>query len=499
MDKNRIPVLVGIGQLVHREKTQIQLDPIKMMEEVCRKAAEDARLDNLRKVDTLYIVNCISKVMSKPAQELSELLGIQPSDTGYSWIGACAPQWFVNRAAERIFSGKSELVLICGAEAFYSHEKIQTGDSASSFFVEDDKAAGSLYIGDVRKPVSDLEIFYGLMSPLLSYSIFENALRAHNGKSIFDHSREIASFCSQFSQIASRNPYAWFQESKTEDEIATVTDKNRMVVFPYTKSMCSNMTVNQAAALIMTNLARAEAMGIPKGKVIFLRGCGNAEDVWLVSERPALWASPSVADAVNMALNQLSISLDEIEYLDLYSCFPCAPRIARKMLNISYNDPRSLTVTGGMSFFGGPGNNYSLHAICHIVSLLRANPASYGMVQALSWFISKHSVGIYSASPGKTPWKPLEIPHKVKEYPRVNVVTSATGKGTIESYTIVYNRYSQIDYSIVVCRDKEDNRFLARVKPEEGMIEQMTREEPIGRDGRVEHDASNSTNWFYIE
>ena len=500
MDKNKIPVLVGAAQLVHREKTVDQLDPLRMMAEASKMAARDATLDGLAKVDTLYIVNCLSKNLSEPVLDLSNLLGIRPIETGYTGIGATAPQWFVNRAAERIFFGESELVLICGAEAFYTHGKIRSmAQALNDYYFTDDPSSGySRFVGDVRRPLTDLEIHYGLVLPVAMYAIFENALRAHWKKSMPDHFEELSSFCANMSEIAARNPFSWSQKARGAGEIAAVKGKNRMIVYPYTKWICSNMIVNQAAAVVMTNLAKAEAMGIPREKMVFLRGYGDAEDVFFVSERPQLWASPSVADAVNMALGQVPVSLGEVEYLDLYSCFPSASRIVKEMLEISPEDNRPLTVTGGMSYFGGAGNNYSMHAICRMVETLRQNPEAFGLVQALSWFISKHSVGIYSSNYGKTPWRPHDPRKKVAQYPRVNVVKEATGKGMVESYIVACDREGRPNAATVLGRDENENRFLARVRPEGGVIKRMTCEEPIGRNGKIEFDASTLTNWFYF-
>lgn len=502
MDKNKIPVLIGVGQLTNREKTPDQLDPIKMMAEAGRIAARDATLDNLVKVDTLYVVNCLSRSLKNPFEELSRELNLIPTETGYTGVGATAPQWFVNRAGERIYQGSSELVLICGAEAFYTNGRPRSMEKAILDVLEVKRSdPDSRYVGDIRVPFSHLEKQYGLVAPVVVYSILENALRAHWKISIEEHFRELCFFCAQFSEIASRNPFAWTQKVRSAEEIGTVSKTNRMITFPYTKLMCSNMIVNQAAAVIMTSLAKAEALGIPRDRIVFLRGSGDADDVWLVSERPNLWASPSVRVAMDDALDQIPLSIDEIEYLDFYSCFPCAPRITREMLGISPSDSRPLTVTGGMPGFGGPGNNYALHAICQMVNKLRKNPESFGLVQALSWFISKHSVGVYSGSPGAEGWTPKNesrIKPKSEGYQPVKVLREAKGKGMVESYTVLYDRDGEPYEGIVIGRETSKNRFLAKVKPEKGLLEVMTREEIIGKQGKVEYDTSSATNWFYL-
>jgi len=489
MDKKKVPVLVGVGQLVNREKTLNQMDPMKMMTEAGRIAARDACISNLTKIDTLYVVNCLSKSLKNPCEKLSEELGCTPAETGYTGIGATAPQWFVNRVAERICKGSSELALVCGAEAFYTHGKaLSLYEAMLDFYAENPSRVRSSYVGDLRVPYNVLEEQYGLVMPLTMYSIMENALRAHWNMSIDDHFLELCSFCAQSSEIASQNPFAWTRNAGTAGEIGTLNETNRMVAFPYTKLMCSNMTVNQGAALIMTNLERAEALGIP-------------EDIWLVSERPNIWASPSVRVAVNQALDQIPLSIDEVEYLDFYSCFPCAPRVTREMLDISREDSRPLTITGGMPAFGGPGNNYAMHAICRMVTKLREKPDAFGLVQALSWYISKHSVGVYSGSPGEVDWTPKNNGRtklKGDSYQPVNVLKEARGKARVESYTILYDRDGEPCAATVIGREENDNRFIAKIKPEKNVLEQMTREEIIGKHGRVDYDPAKAINWFYL-
>ncbi len=247
----------------------------------------------------------------------------------------------------------------------------------------------------------------------------------------------------------------------------------------------------------MTSLAKAKSLGIPEDKIVFVRGYGEAEDVWYFSERPDLWASPSVKDAVDMALKPSNLMLDDVHYLDLYSCFPAPPRITREMLEIAHDDPRPLTITGGMPYFGGPGNNYSLHAICTMMDILRQNPEEYGLVQSLSWYIHKHVTGLYSAKPGEIPFKPFDPEQKkAKHYPKANVVAEANGKATAASYNITYNREGQPVDSIVIGTLENNDRFISRVRPEEDVYQQMTVEEPIGKSGKVIYDEATSMNWF---
>lgn len=498
MDRERTPVLVGVAQYTHREKTDRQLDPIEMMASVGREAAHDAGLGDVPSIDTLGIVNCISKALREPAAQLSERLHIDPSWSGYTSIGATAPQWFVNRFAEKIWEGRAEWALVCGAEAFYTKQPITPLTGLVQSHTEIEARMQASFVGDTRIPVTALELRYGLVRPVDMYALFENARRAHRGQTIAEHRQELADFCAGLSQSAARNRFSWSRKPRESDAIARIREQNRMISFPYTKLMCSNAQVNQAAALLMTNVARAEAAGISKDQMVFVRGCGEAEDVFHPSERSNLWESPSVARAVDLALHQASVALNEIDYLDLYSCFPSASRIVADMLGLDGLAPARASITGGMACFGGPGNNYSLHAICTLVELLRQEPNTVGLVHSLSWYLSKHCVGVYSSEPGQGPWHQSGPAPETPAYGPVSVIEEANGKGTVESYSLVYNREGQPERATVVGRDEQQNRFLAQTALEPDVVQAMIETEIIGRSGTVRHDRSTGTNVFVL-
>jgi acetyl-CoA C-acetyltransferase len=252
--------------------------------------------------------------------------------------------------------------------------------------------------------------------------------------------------------------------------------------------MCSIMQVDQAAALFMTNEQTAMELGVPRDKWIYLIGSGDASDIWHVSERKNFFSSPSVKVATEKAMAQADVSLENIDFFDFYSCFPCAPRIVRNMLEISKNDPRPLTVTGGMQYFGGPGNNYALHAICTMAEKLRHNPDSIGLVQALSWFISKHSVGIY-ASQGKASPKPQIPPESCQaELDKIEgppLIDQASGDAVVETYTLFHDRSGQPIDAVIIGRLDNGARFLAKTERDKDLLAAMMENEFIGAKGRV--------------
>ncbi len=483
------PVIIGVGQHVHHpwdlENTK---GPLDLIETAIHRAENDVGIPGLaQKIDTLCLVNILCRSPEGLPSELSHRINAQPQWEEYTWVGASAPQWFVNRTAERIFKGQTRLALICGGEAFYSLRMAANAKGGGGWDWNFPSKMPDM-VGDLRDPVTPLEMKYGLVLPIHFYPLFENALRHHEGLSMEEHRRELGEFCATLSAIAAKNPYAWFREARSSDEIIGLSSDNRMVSFPYTKFMCSIMEVDQAAALFMTDSQTAKGLGIPGEKWVYLLGSGDASDIWHVTERKNFHSSPSVREAAVAAMDQAGLSISEIDYLDLYSCFPCAPRITRNMLGLPRDDPRPLTLTGGMPYFGGAGNNYSLHAICKMVETLRQDPSATGMVQALSWFISKHSVGIYSGLPGKNPFRPMSAedrPQMPAPLKGAAIVEEASGTGQLETYMLFHDRQGQAVGGVVIGRLDDGSRFLARLPEDGDILNAMINQEFIGEKGKV--------------
>ena len=259
--------------------------------------------------------------------------------------------------------------------------------------------------GENTNGVDEIEELYDLILPSFMYPLFETSLRASDGRSPEEHLRYMGKSFERLSRIASQNPFAWSRRLLTAAEIATPTPDNRYIGYPYTKCMNANINVDQSAALILTTEDSARSLGISEDKWVYPTGGADLNDIWHVTRRPCLHESPAIRNASRIALEQADITLDEIDKFDLYSCFPAAFEIARREIGILEGDPRDLSVTGGLSFFGGPGNNYSMHAIATVVDLIRKDRSLKAMVTANGWYLTKHSVGIYAGSPSAHPWE----------------------------------------------------------------------------------------------
>ena len=324
----KTPVIIGIGQELNRA-TDISgtQTPLDMIIKAIQRAEEDSCVKKLmQQIDTICLVNILSRPYNDPLSELISRIDISPKHKAYTWIGATGPQWFVNQTIEKIVSGKTRLALICGGEAFHSNKIIarMKGDKFEQWNLPSKE---SWMVGDLRDPLNALEIKYGLMLPINIYPLFENALRFHENLSIDKHREELGEFCARLSSIASRNRFSWFPTSKTVNEITQITKSNPMISFPYTRSMCSFMQVDQSAAIFLTDEQTAKELGVPQDKWVYPIGAGDASDIWHVSERTNYFSSPSVKVAADIAMKKAGTSLQEIDYLDFYSCFPSATRI----------------------------------------------------------------------------------------------------------------------------------------------------------------------------
>jgi acetyl-CoA C-acetyltransferase len=497
MDPERQPIVVGVGQLVHRATDAGEvLEPMEMMERVARAAATDAEAPRLlERLDSVTVINLISWTYSDPAGRLAARLGADPRERLYTSLGGNSPQWRVNETAHRIARGEVDLALIAGAEAMYGLRLARKAGGALDWPSAAERPA---MVGDTRWGTTEEEQRHHAQAPTQIYPLFENALRAHRGWSIPRHREFLARFCARFAAIARDNPYAWFREAKSADQIGTVRPDNRMIAFPYPKYMNAIMDVDQAAALLLTSVATARRLGIPERKWVYVRGGGDAFDHWFVSDRVDYHSSPAIQIAGERALRQAGLAIADVDFLDLYSCFPCAPQIAAEMLGLPLDDGRPLTVTGGLPYHGGPGNNYTTHAIATMVEKLRGAPGKSGLVSAVGWYLTKHAVGVYSSAPPPDPRlrdDPHEYQRIIDGQPSPPCVAAASGLGTVETYTVVHDREGAPALGILVVRLADGQRCWANVT-DAAVLERIEQTELVGTRGQVRHHETTRVNLF---
>jgi acetyl-CoA C-acetyltransferase len=480
------PVIAGVGQVTQRPETERPREPLALMAEAARVAERDAGAgDLLKEIDSLRVINVLSWPSKAPAQDLARALAVAPREQLYTAVGGNTPQWIVNETADAIARGDVRVALITGAEAMYSARKARQRGVDLGWSPRGNPAAD---LGDTRYGTSEHEMKHGATVPVRIYPLFENALRAHYGRTIEGHQQALGELMAGFSRVAAANPHAWFRDAKTPQQIATAGPDNRYIGFPYPKYMNAIMDVDQGSALIMTSAGEARRLGVPGEKLVYVHGCGEATDHWFITERVNYHSSPAMRACAARALAMAGIGIGDVTHIDLYSCFPSAVQIGRDAFGIAAGDARPLTVTGGLPYFGGPGNNYVGHSIAAMTEKLRADAGAYGLVTGNGWYVTKHSAGIYSTRPPERAWEradPKIDQAAIDAEPHPSLNEAPSGDATVETYTVIFDRDGAPELGIVIGRLADDARFIANTPADRRTLESMTKHEFIGTKGRV--------------
>lgn len=519
MVDSNIPVIIGVGQVMRRWSDGIAANapsPQSLMADAVKAAlADTGQGDAVRSAADLLAVTRIfadslpgdqhpfGKCNSLP-RSVAHLAGLSPERCVYSHVGGNVPQALVNEQAAALHAGTVKLAILTGSEAIAAMKKALRSNITLDWSDTIDGAAEDRGMGDM---LLDLyELGNGLGAPPLTYPLFEHALRARKGRTREQHMQHMSALWAGFAHVARSNPYAQFEPDMLADFdvdfLAAPSRENYPISDPYLKWHVAQDAVNQGAAIIMTTAREAERLGIERGKWIYLHGSAEAKDR-LVSKRPDLSRSKAMEASLTVALERAGKDAASIGHYDLYSCFPCAVSLAAEALGLGDDIDQSaspLTVTGGLPFFGGAGNNYSMHAIAAMVETLRAAPNDFGLVLANGGFLSKEAVGIYSAQPsGYVP--PIDDDTAQAQVDAQPVITRLTEScsGTIESYTIGYRKGVMARAAICALvdgpngparivaatpRSEEAATILAQLGPD-GL-------DPIGRKVTVTSDGQNN-------
>ena len=457
----RTPVIVGVGQVVQRVP-DVDKDPA-----------------HLAGANAVTAVASTSWTYNDLGAAVAAQVGARPSETVQSArFGGDGGQALVNAAGKAIAQGEHDVVLVCGAEAGASLAAAQKQGLVVAWPVQDDGVQPTRVLGSEREANSQAEGAAGLGAPVYMYALIEDALRAKMGESVVEHKQRIAALWSRFSKVAAGNASAWQPEAFSADHLATPTEQNREVSSPYSKLLCANLQVDLASGIILTSVGSAEAAGIDQDRWVFLHAGAAANDEWFVSERGDLAASPAIRTLGRQALDRVGRGIDDIDHIDLYACFPAAVQIAANELGLPIDDPnRPLTVTGGLTFAGGPGNNYGGHAIATMVQRLRQDPGSYGLTTSLGWYLTKHALGIYSTTPPVRPYEALEPVLPLE--PSRSVLTDHEGSAIVEASTVQFARSGEPEAVIVSAVTPEGDRVVLRsTQPE--IVTELHDKDPHG-------------------
>jgi acetyl-CoA C-acetyltransferase len=243
------------------------------------------------------------------------------------------------------------------------------------------------------------------------------------------------------------------------------------------------MDVDMAATVLVASHAKADELGIPAERRAYLHGWCYATDPVYLAEHTDLSSSPAMAAASAEALRAAGVGIDDIAHLDLYSCFASSVHLACDALGIASDDPRGLTVTGGLPFSGGAGSNYVLHSIAAMVDVLRGDPGSRGLVSGVGMHMTKHVYGVYSTGPppdGRT-----ELPDEagvqagLERVAPTAIVDRHAGPATVASYTVAHGRGGDAEWGLVLA-DVPGGRAYGRVEDAD-LLAALEAEEWVGR------------------
>ncbi len=431
----RSPILVGLHQLAQRVDDPLEGDePLEMMIAATRAAAEDAGCPALLEQADVVCVVRGRWPYKNPAAVVAARVGATKAQTARTPFGGNMVQSAVNRFAREIAEGTRQIAVLTGAE----HGRSQSRARKQGVELAYSAAPGEpdFQVGPEVPMVHEAEQARGIVRPITVYPIFENALRYARGETIPQHRERVAKLWAGFNAVAVDNPHAWIRQPMSPEEIGTPSERNRMLGFPYPLLMNSNDKVDMGAALILCSVEAAERLAVPRDRWIFLHAGTDAHDHLLVSNRQDLHSSPAIRIAGARALELAGSSPDTIDHVDLYSCFPSAVQVAANELGLPQERP--LTVTGGLTFGGGPLNNYVMHGIARMGQVLRDDPGSTGLCTANGGFLTKHAFGVYSSEPPAEGFRYESCQAEVDILPRREAIVDHEGDVTLESYTVMF-------------------------------------------------------------
>ena len=485
----RTPVLIGQAQISqHQDDVANSLGPTQLMAQAVRAALVDAGIASLGKIDALHVLRSLSNREPNPGRSIARELALNVRTTGLTPHGGNLPQSLVNYSALAISRGEMEMVVLTGGEASRSRRRAKAAETQPSWMNASPESVNDeppTVVGDELIMNHELELAQHIALPIQIYPMFETALRASAQRSVQDHQKFISELWSRFSKVAETNSHAWMQKSYTAVQIQTATPTNRIVGFPYTKLMNSNNDVDMSAALILCSAERASALGVSRDKWVFPQAGTDCHEHNFVSHRWTFTDTPAIRLGGEYLYQLTGKKTNEYDFIDLYSCFPSAVQLGAQSLGLSLN--QQLTVTGGLSFAGGPFNNYVMHAIATTMQKLRENPQAHGFVWANGGYATKHSFGAYATTPPTSGFQHSSPQSKVDALPKREVAAQgdAEGPAKIEAYSVMHGRNGEpetINASVIL----PDSRRAWATSNDAQLAVEMCEREWVGMPVRID-------------
>ncbi|MGJ7541703.1 acetyl-CoA acetyltransferase [Variovorax sp. LT1R16] len=484
---DRTPIIVGVGEITHRNKeAEAGLEPVELMLRALRAAEEDAGAAMLADIDSLDIVCEYSWPYTDATALLGERLGHLPARRVYGETGGESPVRFIHEAALRIARGESRVAAVTGAESRYTVDAATKRGIDLGWSPRDDTV--KLVRGTALcHPVA---VRHGAAMPISIYPFYENAALAQWGQTPREGQQESAALWSRYSEVAAANPHAWLRQAFSADEVAEPSAANRLIAWPYTKRMVANPVVNMGAGVLLTSVGHARALGIAPEKWVYVWDGAAAREPRDYLQRDQFHRSHAQDLVMETVLAQVGGDAAAFEMLELYSCFPIVPKMARRTLGLAPD--AQMTSTGGLSFFGAPLNDYMTHAAAGLVRALRSAPGKTALLYGQGEYVTKHHALVLGSSP-----PPNGLPRAdysvqaaadARRGPVPAFIESYSGGATLETFTIIYGRDGLATHGIVIARTPAGERLMARVEPDDaGALAVLTDldRSPVGSTGHI--------------
>jgi acetyl-CoA C-acetyltransferase len=495
-DPERIPVIIGVGQINDRPADPDDgLDSLGLMVEALKRADADAGGGLLSEIDSLAIVDQISFYhLGKLCEPLAAAIGATPTVNYQSAAPhGDTPIRLLNEAANRIGAGEIQLAAIAGGEALRT-----AAGRAKKAASGEDKSYNAVRQVSTRKEPNYAQR-HGLSAPVDVYPLYENATRAEWGQNLEEAQQESAAIWSQFSEVAAANEGAWIRKPAAAADILAVSEANRPIAFPYSKLMVANSSVNQGAAFLVASLAEARRRGISDDRVIYVGMGAAAKEPASILARDQYQGSVSMETSINRTLELNQLTAADFDLVELYSCFPCVPKMARRTLGWPVDKPA--TVFGGLTFGGGPIANYMSHAVVSMVEKLR-DEGRYGFLFANGGFATDNHCIVLGKQPITAATFPQDFDYQAeaeeKRGPVPDMQEGYEGPATLETYTIFYGRDGAPRAGVVVARTPNQGRTLAHVDMSDtAMVNFLIsgKSEPVGTQGQIQSFGEQGTVW----
>lgn len=461
-------MLASAGQFSQRDRN-LELSPLDLIVRSALLASEKPGAGRLlERTESVRIVDCLSWPAPDPGTLVAQELGLKPAETMRTLTSGTGPIDLLADACTQIQAGRLDVALVAGAEAIGPFMRAAREGRATGWPEQPASAAPTRLLGSDRPANHEVELSAGLLAPIHYYPWFENSLQVAADRTPDEHREWIAGLWSRFAEVAASNPNAWVREAPSAEEILTPGKDNRMVAFPYAKLMTANIQVDQGAALLLCSARAAEEAGVEPERRVFVHATAAAHDHWFAASRQDLHRSPAIAACARASLARAGLDIDDVSHLDLYSCFPSAVQIAAAELGVDLaTDSRPPTVTGGLTFAGGPGSNYVTHALATMSDRLREDPGAHGLLTGVGWYMTKHANAVLSTSPPARPYAHAKPQAEVDALPRRRIAAAAEAGAPVESYTVTYDREGAPSRAIASYLLQDGGRALASSEDEE--------------------------------